>query len=169
MASDPVERVHCVIRFLDRVSPSAVRVLRAAASLHSGRGQATREWRCTGSNCLPARGSFLDLALRHFSWRGASSCGNLNLVCLVPCGHVRPVFRRFRHRHRVLWNPSRLQPRRPSWCSASPSNLSMLAWTCGPEDFEQGFRHSHPPASPTWRSHKRAHLPACGCGCPQPN
>ena len=50
MASDPVKKVHCVIR----------------------RGQATREWRCTGSNCLPARGgSFLDLALRHFSTGGA--------------------------------------------------------------------------------------------------
>ena len=32
---------------------------------------------------------------------GHRPCGNLGLVCLVPCWNLRPVFHHFRHHHRT--------------------------------------------------------------------
>ena len=66
VASEPIERVHCVIRQVGRQPHSTARLQCAPATLHTQGSWATRKrehvtfirrdgkWRCTGSSCLPA-------------------------------------------------------------------------------------------------------------------
>ena len=83
VASEPLERVHCVIRQFGRQPHSTARLLCRPATLHTW-SWATRKrenvtfakrdgkWRCTGSNCLPAPADPLpEPALHHFSAGGA--------------------------------------------------------------------------------------------------
>ena len=53
-------------------------------------------------------------ALHHFCGRGPDP--------LVPCRHLRPVFRHLRHRHRASWNPSSLRP-------CSPRHRGTETWS----------------------------------------
>ena len=155
-----MERVHCVIRQFGRQPHSTVRLLCAPATLHTRGSRATRKrenvtfmrrdgkWRCTGSSCLPAPADLSPIRLCIVSQRaGHRPCGNLGLVCLVPCWNLRPVFQQFRHHHRTLWNLSLPRLRQLSWCFASIPKLLVLASTCGHGDLGQGSHQSRQVAS----------------------